>query len=125
MLQQEDAADFICAIQTKIKAHEYRGYWEVVKWSFIPEGVKTIQAIRLFKRKQYPSGELDKHKYKARLCAHGGMQQWGMHYWETHAPVVNWISVCFLLILSEIDGPESQVIDFVLAFPQVDLDIPV
>ena len=53
------------------------------------------------------------------------MQQWGVNYWETYAPVVNWISIRFLLILSEIAGLESQAIDFVLAFPQANLDVPV
>ena len=32
-------------------------------------------------------------KHKARLFSHGGMQQWGVNYWETYSPVVNWISV--------------------------------
>ena len=53
------------------------------------------------------------------------MQQWGVNYWETYAPVVNWISIRFLLVLGEIVGLESQTIDFVLAFPQADLDVPV
>ena len=53
------------------------------------------------------------------------MQQWGVNYWETYAPVVNWISVRFLLTLSEIVGLESRTIDFVLAFPQAELDVPV
>ena len=53
------------------------------------------------------------------------MQQWGVNYWETYAPVVNWISVRFLLVLSQIAGLESQAIDFVLAFPQADLDVAV
>ena len=53
------------------------------------------------------------------------MQQWGINYWETYAPVVNWISVRFLLIFSQIAGLESQRIDFVLAFLQAELDVPV
>ena len=53
------------------------------------------------------------------------MQQWVVSYWETYAPVVNWISVRFLLILSELVGLESRTIDFVLVFPQADLDVPV
>jgi len=76
-----------------------------------------------FKRKRFPDGQLNKHK--ARLCAHGGQQQWGVNYWETYAPVVNWISVRFLLIVSELAGLETQALDFVLAFPQADLDVPV
>eukprot|EP00957_Ditylum_brightwellii_P149501 11385196-Ditylum_brightwellii.AAC.1 len=52
--------------------------------------VKTILSIWGFKRKRFPSGELMKHK--ARLCAHGGMQQRGINFWETYSPVVNWIT---------------------------------
>ena len=61
-------------------------------------------------------------KHKARLCAHGGMQQWGIDFWETYAPVVNWISVRLLLILAILHGLETKSINFVLAFPQADLD---
>ena len=54
------------------------------------------------------------------------MQQWGINYWGTYALVVNWISIGFLLVLGEIVGLESQeAIDFVLASPQADLDVPV
>ena len=53
------------------------------------------------------------------------MHQWGINYWETYTLVVNWISVRFLLILSEIVGLESRTIDFVLTFPQAELDVPV
>ena len=53
------------------------------------------------------------------------MQQWGVNYWETYATVVNCISVRFLLILSELEGLEIRTIDFVLAFPQADLYVPV
>ena len=70
-----------------------------------------------------PSGEL--LKYKARLCAHGGQQQWSVNYWETYAPVANWASVRLLLALSHIFGLESKSIDFVLAFPQAVLETEV
>ena len=49
----------------------------------------------------------------------------GRQLLETYAPVVNWTSVRFLLILSELAGLESRKIDFVLAFPQSDLDVTV
>ena len=48
-----------------------------------------------------------------------------MGYWETYAPVVNWISIRFLLIVSHLTGLETQAMDFVLALPQVELDVPV
>ncbi|MEY3108162.1 MAG: hypothetical protein RL730_513, partial [Actinomycetota bacterium] len=91
--------------------------------SMMPDNMKTIMSVWSFKRKRFPDGTLNKHK--ARLCAHGGMQQWGVNYWETYAPVVNWISVRFLLVISEIAGLETKALDFVLAFPQAELDTPV
>jgi hypothetical protein len=46
------------------------------------------------------------------------MQTWGQNYWETYAPVVNWASV------PKIHGLSSKSINFVLAFPQADLENP-
>ena len=123
MLKEDDAAEFVKAMEIEVNAHEKRDHWEVVKRFDVPTGTKTIQAVWSFKRKRFPDGSIN--KFKARLCAHGGMQQWGVNYWETYAPVVNWISVRFLLVLSEIVGLESRAIDFVLAFPQAELDVPV
>jgi hypothetical protein len=53
------------------------------------------------------------------------MQTWGKNYWETYAPVDNWASICILLAVAKIHGLYSKSIDFVLAFPQADLEIPV
>ena len=53
------------------------------------------------------------------------MQTWGEHYWETYAPVVTWLSVRTLLILSVLHDLEAGSIDFTLAFPQADLDVDV
>ena len=80
-------------------------------------------AIWSFKRKRYPKVTLSKHK--ARLCAHGGQHQWAINYWETYPPVVNWVSIRFLLIISQVAGLENQALDFVFAFTQAKLYIPV
>jgi len=118
MLKQEDSADFIEAMKKEVNDHESRGHWEVVPRSHKPLADKSILAIWSFKRKRFPDGRLNKHK--ARLCAHGGVQQWGVNYWETYSPTVNWISVRFLLTVAEILQLETQAIDFVLVFPQAD-----
>ena len=65
------------------------------------------------------------NEHKARLCAHGRQHQWGIKYWEKYAPVVNWVIVRFLIIISQLVGLETQALDFVLAFPQAKLDAPV
>ena len=123
MLKQPDSTDFIQAMIKEVQDHEQRNHWTVIPRHQVPKGVKTILAIWSFKRKRFPDGRLNKHK--ARLCAHGGMQTWGVNYWETYSPTVNWISVRFLLIVAEILKLDTRAIDFVLAFPQADLDVPV
>jgi len=79
-------------------------------------GSKTILSILSFKHKRIPHGTII--KYKARRCAHGGMQSWGVGYWETYAPVVNLMSVRFVLAIAKVDDLNTKVIDFLLAFPQ-------
>ena len=103
--------------------HESRYHWDVVPRWDKPQGVKAILAIWAFKRKQFPDGRINKHK--ARLCDHGGMQQYGVNYWETYSPTVNWISVRFMMIVAQVLKLDTQAIVFVLAFPQAELEIPV
>jgi hypothetical protein len=121
--QQSDRIEFIKAMMHEVDDHETQKHWTLMKHSDLPLGTKTIMAIWSFKRKQHPDGKLNKHK--ARLCAHCGMQTWGQNYWETYAPAVNWAMVRILLAVAKIHGLSSKSIDFVLAFPQADLEVPV
>ena len=123
MLKEDDYREFFQAMLDEISVHEERNHWTLMERRDMPIGAKTIMAIWSFKRKRFPDGSLNKHK--ARLCAHGGQQTWGQDYWDTYAPVVTWASVRLLLIVAKIHKLESKSIDFVLAFPQADLDIPV
>ena len=59
------------------------------------------------------------------MCAHVGQQKWGINYWEIYAPVVNWVSVRFLLIIYQLTGLETQALDFVLTFTKAKLEVPV
>ena len=122
-MQQDDRLLFIEAMEKEIADHEERDHWTIVERSTIPKTAKTIKAIWSFKRKRFPDGRLNKHK--ARICAHGGMQQWGENYWETYSPVVNAMTVKLLLVIAKIHGLESKSIDFVLAFPQAELDVDI
>jgi hypothetical protein len=72
-ITQEDSPLFVEAMQKKVADHELRNHWTIVHCSTIPKTAQPIQAIWSFNRKQRPDGTLVKHK--ARLCAHGGMQQ--------------------------------------------------
>ena len=72
-LKQDDWCDFVTAIEKEILDHKGHSHWDLIQCSKIPAGTKVIKAIWSFKRKGFPDGCLNKHK--ARLCAHGGMQQ--------------------------------------------------
>ena len=122
-MNEDDGMEFVKAMVKEIKSHEDNEHWTMIERSKMPLGTKTIMSIWTFKRKRFPSGILNKHK--ARICAHGGMQTWGQNYWETYAPVVNWASVRLLLSIAKIHNLPSKGIDFVLAFPQADLEVPV
>jgi hypothetical protein len=110
-------------MMVEVSDHESRSHWTLTKHCNLPQDTKTIMSIWSFKRKQYPNGTLDKHK--ARLCAHGGMQKWDQNYWETYSLVVNRASVRLILAIAKVHSLSSKSIDFVLAFCQADLKIPV
>ena len=57
------------------------------------------------------------YKWKARLNIHGGKQVYGVNYTDTFSPVVTWITVRLILILSIIYKGRTRQVDFVLAFP--------
>ena len=47
------------------------------------------------------------------------------NYWETYAPVVQWISVRIMLTLAAIENLHIKSIDFVLAYPEANLDVDI
>jgi hypothetical protein len=81
-MTQEDAYLSIEAMQKAVADHEFQNHWIILHCSTVPRTAKPIQAIWSFKRKQCPDGTLVKQK--ARLCAHGRMQQWGTSYCKTY-----------------------------------------
>eukprot|EP00957_Ditylum_brightwellii_P064889 4922604-Ditylum_brightwellii.AAC.1 len=76
---------------------------------------EQLRLIWSFKRKRHAGGSLSKHK--ARLCCHGGQQQ----YYETYAPVVARASVRAMLVMSKLYNVHTRSIDFVLAYPQAEI----
>ena len=76
----------------------------------VPANQKILRSVWTFRIKKDPLGKIV--KYKARFCADGRGQQHGISYFETYAPVVNWLSVRLLLILSVVHGWHSKSIDF-------------
>ena len=80
-------------MMVEVNSHEDREHLTLTKRKEVPMEhyvngrLSTIFSIWSFKRKRFPDERLLKHK--AILCAHGGIQKWGINYSETYAPVVN------------------------------------
>ena len=73
-----------------------------------------------FRKKRYPDGSLK--KYKARFCVRSDQQIEGVDVFETYAPVVSWITVRLLLVLSVVMALCTQQVDYTNAFCQAPLD---
>ena len=71
------------------------------------------------KRKRNPVGEII--KWKARLCAGGHRSVEFVDYWDTYSPVVSWQTIRLIFTLAIVNNWHIHSIDFVLAFPQADI----
>jgi hypothetical protein len=120
-MRQHDKEDFIKAAIDEVKSHQENGHWKAIPKGEVPEGIKVLDAVWSMKRKRrLMTGEI--YKWKARLNIHGGQQEYGVNYWETYAPVVTWAAIRLVLVLSMMYEWETVQIDFVLAYPQADVE---
>ena len=62
------------------------------------------------------TGEIVKHK--ACLNLHGGMQEYGVNYYDTHGPIVTWFAIGLMIVFGILFNRATQQIDFVMAYPQ-------
>jgi len=119
-MKQPDKLLFMKAMVKEVQDLLNSKVFELKRRSEITSGQKPIKSIWSFKRKRAPDGTYLKHK--ARLCAHGGMQIPGEHFWDTYSPVVQMSTVRLLLTLSLILGMKTRSVDFTLAFTQAPID---
>jgi hypothetical protein len=85
--------------------------------------MKVLSSVWAFKVKRYPHGSI--RKLKARICARGYEQVEGRDYFETFAPVVQWVTVRLILIMTILLGLENKQIDYTAAFVQAPIDTDV
>jgi hypothetical protein len=120
-MQEPDRADFLKAAVAEVKSHVDNKHFVLMERKDLPEDTKVLASVWSMKRKRrILSREI--YKWKARLNAHGGQQEHGINFWETYAPVVNWFSIRLFLVISILQGWHTRQIDFVLAFPQADVE---
>ena len=93
-MKAKDSDDFKTAMRKEVNNLCKADVFDIMPLSDKPKDRKLIKFIWSFKRKRSPLGVLIKHK--ARLCVHGGMQEKGVDYFNTFAPVINWNTARFL-----------------------------
>ena len=112
-----DATGFMKAMEIEIETLiKMNAFIVVDKEPFM----NVVSSVWAFKRKRYPDGSL--RKLKARICARGFEQKEGIDYFETYAPVVQWMTVRLVLIMTILLNLENKQIDYTAAFLQAPID---
>ena len=120
-MKQPDREQFLHAVVKEVNDHITRKHWKLIPRSQVPKGVKVLPSVWSLKRKREIKTR-QVYKWKARLNVHGGRQEKEINYWETFAPVVTWITIRLLLILTIINKWKSRQVDFILAYPQANIE---
>ncbi len=102
----------------EIETLESMDAWEVVDRD--DDNTNVINSIWAFKLKRYLDGMVK--KFKAYFCAHGDQQLEGINFFETYAPVVQWISVHLMLILEVLLQLKSKQGNVTAAFLHTNFD---
>jgi hypothetical protein len=107
------ANGFSKACELEYNTLEEKDCWDVVDR---PLDRPIISGTWAFRIKRFPDGSM--RKLKARFCARGYEQTEGVDYTDTFAPVVNWTTVRFLLMISILLNLAAKQVDYVAAFVQ-------
>lgn len=120
-IREPDAIEFVKAIVKEVNDHIKMKHWELIPRNEVPENETVLPSVWSMKRKRDIKTQ-QVYKHKARLNVHGGKQEFGVNYFETFAPVVTWFTIRLILVLALICGWKTRQIDFVLAYPQADIE---
>ena len=93
-MKAHDWDKFIEAVGIKLDSHERMGNYKPILIDKVPKGTKLINMVWSMQRKRWIKTQ-EVYKWKACLNVHGGQQEYGVHYWDTYAPVVTWQTVRF------------------------------
>ena len=82
--------------------------------------MKVLKGTWALQLKGTPDGVAYRHH--SRFCVRGGQQEYGVNYFETFAPVVQWSTIRLLLIQILTTQWKTRVIDYTNTFPQANID---
>ena len=120
-MKQPDRKQFVQVMIDEVTTHTTRGHWKILPISQVPEGTKILPAVWAMRcKRKILTREV--YKWKARLNVHGGKQTHGIDYWETYAAALKWSSNRFFLVQTLLNKWYTKQLDFVLAYPQADVE---
>ena len=90
--------NFIQAMEHEIKNHTSKKHWKYEPMNEVPYD-QNLRSTWTFRIKRNRSTG-DAIKFKARFCADGRRQEFGVNYNEAHVPVVKWNTIRTFLTLS-------------------------
>jgi hypothetical protein len=111
-----DCDQWQTAIQQEYDALMKRKTWVLEP---LPTGRKVVRCKWVFKKKTNDDGSIA--RYKARLCAKGFTQQYGLDYSDTISPTVSFSTLRMLFQLAVHYGLDIQQTDVDSAFLYADL----
>jgi hypothetical protein len=76
--------------------------------------LNVLKGTWVFKLKRLPDGSPS--RFKARYCARGDLQQEGVDFFDTYAPVVQWSTIRMLLITVLTEGWATSVNNFSIIY---------
>ncbi len=101
----------------EIRALRNRGWWRIVQ---TPRGARLIKSKYVYKLKKDWLGKVIKRK--SRLVVQGFLQQEGVDYGETYAPLAKAATFCLMLVLTKAKKLHLHQLDVDSAFPYADLE---
>jgi len=111
-----DAALWCNAAKKELESIAANDTWDLVE---LPSGRRAIDSKWVFKIKRDAAGNVE--RYKARLVARGFMQEQGVDFSETFAPVAKFASIRVLLAIAAAEDLELHQLDVDTAFLNGDL----
>jgi hypothetical protein len=116
-MKEADTKEFLAEVKKEYEAHYKEGNY--IKRSKLPERAKLLSSAWQMKRKRKPStGEIS--KYKARLNVDGSKMIKGLHYEETYAPLVQWATIRFFMMMAMLSNWHTKQLDFALVCTKAD-----
>jgi hypothetical protein len=112
----ENAEDYIQAMKLEVETLVQQRTWMTIPRT---PTKNVLKGTWVFKLKRLPDGT--PLKFKARFCARGDLQQEGVDYFETYAPVVQWSTIRLLLLTVLTEGWATRQVDYTNAFAQAEI----